>query len=31
MEYLKKWAKFGLYMTYTGGVASDRTVDKENR
>lgn len=26
MNYFKKCPKCGLYMTYTGGGASDRTV-----
>lgn len=28
MEYFKKCQKCGQYMTYTGGGASDKTVDR---
>ena len=28
MDYFKKCPKCGRYMTYTGGGASDRTVDR---
>ena len=31
MKYFKKCPKCGRCMTYTGGGAIDRTVDKENR